>query len=111
MSFAKILKRILVDRRITVSQLSERTDVPAKTIYHWLNGQLPRKMDHVFRLCDFLDISVEELYGREKKIKSKPLPAQDVLLEDLRAGLYELIIRPAQPRTAAADDSEDKFKL
>lgn len=94
MSFTKSLRRILDDRKLTVAQISRQSGVPAKTIYHWLSGQQPHKIDHLFRLCDALNISVEELYGRQKKSAAKtPLP-KDLLLQELHAGVYEVILRP-----------------
>lgn len=93
MSLTKSLRRILNDKGITVAQLSRMSQVPAKTIYHWLAGQQPRKMEHVFKICDILNVSVEELYGRSRKT---PLASEDRqgLPCDMHAGIYEVILRP-----------------
>ena len=93
MSLTKSLRRILNDKGITVAQLSRSSEVPAKTIYHWLAGQQPRKMEHIFKICDILNISVEELYGRPRKIQSEPEGATHLPL-DMHAGVYEVILRP-----------------
>ncbi|WP_374073709.1 helix-turn-helix domain-containing protein [Bdellovibrio bacteriovorus] len=94
MSFTKSLRRILDDRKLTVAQISRLSGVPAKTIYHWLSGQQPHKIDHLFRLCDALNISIEELYGRQKKHSAKIPIAKDQLIQELHAGAYEVILRP-----------------
>ncbi|MEK2645859.1 helix-turn-helix domain-containing protein [Bdellovibrio sp. BCCA] len=94
MSLTKSLRRILDDRKITVAQIARQSGVPAKTIYHWLSGQQPRKMEHLFRLCDTLNISVEELYGRQRKNPTKNILPKEVLLQELNAGVYEVILRP-----------------
>ncbi len=101
MSLTKSLRHILDDRKITVAQLSRQSGVPAKTIYHWLSGQQPRKIEHLFRICDILNLSIEELYGRQKKGLAKPLLNKELLLGELHAGVYEVILRPLKKK---ADD-------
>lgn len=77
--------------------MSQKSGVPAKTLYHWLSGQQPRKMEHLFNVCDILDVSVEELFGRNRKASSEiPLPQSSALHHELKAGLYEIILRPTQ---------------
>ncbi|WII71688.1 helix-turn-helix transcriptional regulator [Bdellovibrio sp. 22V] len=85
MSLAKSLRRILEIRKMTVAQLSRSTGVPAKTIYHWLSGQQPRKIEHVFKVCDTLNVSIEEMYGRKRR---------NSLEDEFSAGVYEVILRP-----------------
>ncbi|KYG63563.1 hypothetical protein AZI87_14255 [Bdellovibrio bacteriovorus] len=93
MSLTQSLRRILDDRKLTVAQLSRLSGVPAKTIYHWLAGQQPRKIEHLFRISDILNLSIEELYGRSKKEPHVDLiPTQ--LTEQINAGIYEVILRP-----------------
>lgn len=94
MSFTKSLRRILDDRKLTVAQISRLSGVPAKTIYHWLSGQQPHKIDHLFRICDALNISIEELYGRQKRHPPKIPIAKDQLIQELHAGVYEVVLRP-----------------
>lgn len=92
MSLSKNLRSLLNEKNLTVAQLARQSGVPAKTIYHWLNGQQPRKVDHLFKICDVLAISLDELYGREARKKIDTLPA------DLFAGVYEVFLRPASKR-------------
>lgn len=99
MSLGKNLRRILNEQRLSVAQLSQKTDIPIKTIYHWLSGQQPRKIEHLFRLCETLNLTIEELYDRPKP-PSRSLPP-DQLEEGIRAGVYEVILRPLKvPRDA-----------
>lgn len=93
MSLTQSLRRILDDRKLTVAQLSRLSGVPAKTIYHWLAGQQPRKIEHLFRISDILNLSIEELYGRGKKEPSADL-ASTRLTEQINAGIFEVILRP-----------------
>ncbi|KHD88154.1 MAG: hypothetical protein OM95_10295 [Bdellovibrio sp. ArHS] len=93
MSLTQSLRRILDDRKITVAQLARQSGVPAKTIYHWLAGQQPRKIEHLFRICDTLHLTMEELYGRTKK--DPPLHLSSARLnEQINAGIFEVILRP-----------------
>lgn len=103
MSFANNLRRLLTDRKMSVAELSQKSGVPIKTIYHWLAGQQPRKMDHLFKICDLLDVSVEELYGRPRRHAPGPSLPQSALQEELRAGLYEIVLRPATPRGTSSE--------
>lgn len=98
MSFANNLRRLLTDRKMSVAALSQQSGVPIKTIYHWLSGQQPRKMDHLFKICDLLDVSVEELFGRPRRASASSSLPHSSLQEELNAGLYEIVLRPASPR-------------
>jgi transcriptional regulator with XRE-family HTH domain len=95
MNFQYTLQRLLDDRKMSVAKLSHQTGIPSKTIYHWLSGQQPRKMEHVFRICDLFNMSVEELYGRPPRENFRTLPSLN-LEQELRAGIYEVILRPAR---------------
>lgn len=98
MSFKNTLNRLLQDRKLTVSQLARHSGIPAKTIYHWLSGQQPRKLEHIFRICDIFNISVEELFGRPRRETLRYLPSSN-LERELQAGVYEVILRPAKNPT------------
>lgn len=92
MSLSKNLRGLLSKKNLTVAQLARQSGVPAKTIYHWMNGQQPRKVEHLFRICDVLAISLDELYGREVRRNLEALPP------DLFAGVYEVYLRPTSKR-------------
>lgn len=55
------LKKYLVQHNLKVSDLSLRSGIPKKTIYHWLNGQRPRNIEQVKRMADCLQLSVDAL--------------------------------------------------
>lgn len=94
MMMAKNLRKIIEERRISITELSRRSKVPAKTIYHWMNGQQPRKMEHLFSIADVLEVTVDELFGRESK-KSGKTP--DLVCE-LNLGKYEIVLRPLRTK-------------
>ncbi|UXR63242.1 helix-turn-helix domain-containing protein [Bdellovibrio bacteriovorus] len=95
MSLSKSLRRLMTEKELSVAQISQQSGVPAKTIYHWLNGQQPRKIEHLFSICDVLNITLDELYGRRTR-KNPPQPLPNNVLQDLHAGVYEVILRPMQ---------------
>lgn len=94
MMMAKNLRKIIEERRISITELSRRSKVPAKTIYHWMNGQQPRKMEHLFSIADVLEVTVDELFGRESK-KSGKTPD---LVRELNLGKYEIVLRPLRTK-------------
>ncbi|MEN0058125.1 MAG: helix-turn-helix transcriptional regulator [Bdellovibrio sp.] len=105
MSLSQSLRRVLDNRKMTVAHLSRLSGVPAKTIYHWLSGQQPRKMDHLFRICDILELTIEELYGRNPVKEDGQLPQslslQPLSASEFHAGIYEVILRPIKKNSAS----------
>ncbi|AHI06244.1 hypothetical protein BDW_08720 [Bdellovibrio bacteriovorus W] len=91
---AKNLRKLIEEKRLSITELSRRSKVPAKTIYHWMNGQQPRKMEHLFSIADVLEVTVEELFGRESK-KSGKVPD---LARELALGKYEIVLRPLRTK-------------
>lgn len=61
MNFAKQLKSLLRRDGITVSHLSRKTGIPAKTIYHYLEGRTPRKLEHVKVICESFQVTSDYL--------------------------------------------------
>lgn len=73
MIFSKTLKDSMAKQGITVRDLAQTSGVPAKTIYHWLSGQQPRKIENVIKVCDVLGLSLDEIWGRPKVSPTLPL--------------------------------------
>ncbi|MEK2646664.1 helix-turn-helix domain-containing protein [Bdellovibrio sp. BCCA] len=97
---AKNLKRVMLERGLSVADLERRSKVSRKTLYHWMGGQKPRNIEQVFSVCDALQISIDSLYGRQTTQQQavKPVIQIDVsdLKQDLHAGIYEVILRPVK---------------
>lgn len=94
MVMAKNLRKFIEEKRISITELSRRSKVPAKTIYHWMNGQQPRKMEHLFSIADVLEVTVEELFGREPRQSAK-VPD---LVREFNLGKYEIVLRPLRSK-------------
>ncbi|WP_413943342.1 helix-turn-helix domain-containing protein [Bdellovibrio sp. HCB-162] len=89
MNMAKNLKRVMLERGLSVADLERRSKVSRKTLYHWMGGQKPRNIEQVFSVCDALQISIDSLYGRSNQQPiTKPVIQIDVsdLKQDLHAG-------------------------
>lgn len=85
------------ERGLTVAKLSRKSGVPAKTLYHWLSGQKPRHIEQIFAVGDALGVGVDALFGRlsaPSSPRAEELPPVRDLLEELRVGSFELILRP-----------------
>jgi transcriptional regulator with XRE-family HTH domain len=83
------LKHLLSTRDITVAQLSRATEVPAKTIYHWLHGQSPRNLVQVKKIADYFGVSLDFLlFGQ-----LPPVTGIDHLKSDILAGIFEVVLR------------------
>lgn len=95
MEMNKNLRRKLQEKGISVAQLALRSQVPAKTIYHWTSGQKPRNIEQLLRVCKVLETSIEALFGAE--ISPPPTLTYISLgeiVEDMHLGRFEVILRP-----------------
>ncbi|MBX2986400.1 MAG: helix-turn-helix transcriptional regulator [Bdellovibrionaceae bacterium] len=98
MNMGKNLKRLLAERGMSVVLLSKRAQVPAKTIYHWMGGQRPRNVEQIYRICQILGVSIEELFGLAPLTQSQGnLAGKNLLGVDYHAGVFEVILRPIRP--------------
>ena len=91
MKLDKQLKVLLRENDINVAQLARKAGVSSKTIYNWLEGQSPRDIDAVKRVADHFRISLDFLCYGIGEAKSGSQFEQH--LDEVRAGLYEVILR------------------
>lgn len=67
MNFAELLQSLLTEFGISQAQLSRETGIPKTTISGWMNaGRLP-DYNSIRTLCQFFDISADELLQLRKK--------------------------------------------
>lgn len=96
MKMANNLRRIMFERGITVSVLSEKVHIPKKTLYHWLSGQRPRDFEKLLDVCEVLQIPVTDLFDRPTL---EPVPSQQIIdlsqiHSEFNVGRFEVILRP-----------------
>ena len=70
------LRTLRKQHNLTLTELAEMIgNISYTAIASWEKGQKSPSFFHVMRLCDVLDISVDELLGLSEKKTSSPSPA------------------------------------
>ena len=91
MQLGKVLKHLMVERDVKVSQLSRATKVPIQTLHNWLSGQHPRNMDQLKRLAEHFGVSVDYLlFGSAPREKASMFEQYQ---DEINAGEFEVILR------------------
>jgi len=88
MKLYKILKYLLVDYDINLSQLSRATGVPRQTLDNWISGQEPRSLSQVKVIADYFSLSIDQLCFEQC--------ARDTMIEyqdEINAGVFEIVLR------------------
>lgn len=98
MEMSKNLRQALEHQRLSVSRLAELSGVPRKTIYHWLNGQRPRNVEQLLKVCKVLGVSVEGLFSLAPPANDNEFIYLNDLKAELNAGTYEVILRPVKQK-------------
>ena len=66
------------ERGMTQEELADRLSVSRQTVSKWENGECMPDADKFIRLSDILEISLDELAGREVEVEPVVLPAPEV---------------------------------
>lgn len=61
MNFQKQLKMLIRREGVSIAQLSRRTGISPKSLYNYLDGRMPRKLDHIKKICDEFQVSSDFL--------------------------------------------------
>lgn len=87
-----ILRKLLHENDITAAQLARATGIAPQTINNWLGGQEPRNLNHLKKVADYFELTVDELvYGSSSKTKStEPLKEY---ADEINAGTFEVVLR------------------
>jgi len=63
--FLEIFVEILQVRGLTAYRIAKDTGIPQATVYEWAaKVREPAQLDHLTKLADYLDCSVDYLLGR-----------------------------------------------
>ncbi len=94
MSLGKQLKALLQRDGMTVPQLSRKTGISAKSIYHYLDGRTPRNLEHLLKLCECFNVSSDYLlFGKLTQFNPGeeliPFGVYDVFLKKRTLGKEE----------------------
>ncbi len=63
--FAKILKELRLEKKLTQQKLASEIGVSQKAIDYWERGVNEPKACYVVKLADFFDVSADFLLGRK----------------------------------------------
>ena len=91
MKLPLVLKKILKEKDITISQLSRGTNVPVQTISNWLSGQSPRNISQIKAVADFLGVDLNYLCFAES-IQAKA-PSITEFEDEINCGVFEVVLR------------------
>jgi transcriptional regulator with XRE-family HTH domain len=69
--FGKTLAELRKTRKLTQSQLAELLDVQPAVISRWENGVSKPQLDYVIKLAEVLEVSFDELLGREHDVRNR----------------------------------------
>lgn len=58
-------KRIRVEKRISFNKCVKLTGIPESTLKRYEHGQTPNGLEHVIRLADFYDVSLDDMFDRK----------------------------------------------
>jgi transcriptional regulator with XRE-family HTH domain len=68
------LKKLRQERGLSQGQLAKLSGVPKGTLLQWEYGLRTPKLDAAAKLADALDVSLDELAGRQWPTESPPEP-------------------------------------
>ena len=57
----KKMVALMKEKSMTMAELSRRSGVPIKTLYHWTAGQRPSNIEKVFAVANVLGVEIENL--------------------------------------------------
>ncbi len=89
---AKVLSRIMKERRLSIKELSEMSGVPTSTLHEWQNGRSPRDPVKAKQLAEALELSLDQLLFDEP-LKKEPLQIEQIIKEDFVSGTFEVTIK------------------
>jgi len=66
LTLRKTLRELLNQRGLSAAELSRRTGVPRSVLSDWLAGASPRNIDHLRRVAEAFQVSIETLcFGKD----------------------------------------------
>jgi transcriptional regulator with XRE-family HTH domain len=68
--FHENFSNILQQRGLKASQITKDTGIPGSSLSEWKTGVRQPSYDNLLRLADYLEVSIDELLGRQQPMKS-----------------------------------------
>lgn len=87
MELKKTLRSLLNERNVKVAEVARATKVPVQSIHNWLSGMSPRNLDHVMKVAEFFNVTMDYLLtGVQKEVLKE-------FEDEINAGLFEVVLR------------------
>jgi transcriptional regulator with XRE-family HTH domain len=91
------LRSYLKEKGMTAADLSRAAKVPKQSISDWLAGTAPRNLDHLKRVANVFQVSLDELLFGEKSIEvhgpDKATDLDALLGDQWISGIFEIRLR------------------
>lgn len=69
--FDKVLRDLMNESNLNISQLATKTGIPRTTINNWLNQQRNPKIEYLQTLSKFFNCTIDYLTGIENELGNK----------------------------------------
>lgn len=90
MKLAIILKSLINEHGLTVTQLSKRSTVPIQTLHNWLTGMEPRSLSQVRKVANYFNVSLDYIcFGTQVKTSQQ----LEEFSDEINAGVFEVVLR------------------
>ena len=84
MTFSNNLIKYRKIKGYTQDDLAEKMGVSRQSVSKWENGESMPEVSKIVKIADYLEVSMDELFGREKIVKTE----QNVVsMQDVKIGL------------------------
>jgi transcriptional regulator with XRE-family HTH domain len=87
MELKKILRQLLSERNVKVAEVARATKVPVQSLHNWLGGMSPRNLDHVHKVAEYFQVTLDFLITGTKREVIKEFE------DEINAGLFEVVLR------------------
>ncbi len=88
-----ILKKLIKEKGLTITNLSRATKVPLQTLHGWLNGSEPKNLRQVKAVADYLEVDLDYLCFGIKPIEQRNQKNIQDFQEEINAGIFEVVLR------------------
>lgn len=84
-----ILKKLIIEKGLTIKSFSKGTLIPVQTLHGWLQGSEPKNLKQVKRAADYLGVDINGLCFGDRPKDVRISDYQD----EINAGIFEVVLR------------------
>lgn len=91
MELKTVLRKIVREKGLTITDLSRSTKVPVQTLHGWLQGSEPKSIRQLKIVADYLDVDLDYLcFGIKPKSDVMKIEKFE---NEINAGIFEVVLR------------------